>query len=130
MLKFLDRDRLTLLTIALGARAKGCGVIVVGTLPGIIIRHSTEGLGIQRAAGIGKHGHGLADPNALPIEIVLPTADLLSIIFLRQHQVSLYPGNAAARQQQQLRDAAGGNAAVLVEPVAAPFADGFDTGLP
>ncbi len=101
----------------------------MGALPCLLIRLCAKGGYIFGAAGEGEHGDGLADPDAVCFEVGLPGGDEGGVIFRGLDEVGLDPGDVAARVEEELGDAIGRQATVLVHGVAALLGDGLNTTL-
>src|SRR4051812_8166166 len=102
--------------------------MLVGALPGLVVRRA-EGLLIERAAREREHGHGLAHPDIVLLEMLLPLPDVSLGVVLREDEIGLYPGNALSRVDEEIADAIGGHAATFVELIATGVGDGLDAAL-
>src|SRR5579864_1443282 len=61
--------------------------------------------------------------------MLLPASYLPAIVFLRQDQVGLHPGDPASREKEKIGDAVGTDAAVLIELLAPFMSDGLNAAL-
>ena len=84
---------------------------------------------VARRAREREHGYGLADPDVMRLQVLLPAANLVPVVVLGQDEVGLDPGNAAAGVDEQFGQALGAHAAALVQLVAALVGNRFDAAL-
>src|SRR3954471_21914072 len=98
-------------------------------LPRLIIRHFTERLQVEWAAGEWEHRHRFTHPYIVLLQPLLETADLTFIVVFGQDQVRLHPRDTFARLDQQLRNAVCGHAAILVQLIATFVSDALDPTL-
>src|SRR5207302_2011467 len=104
---------------------RGC-VVVMGALPRPVINRPENFL-VHRRARVWKHWHRFAYPDARRFEPLLPGANHVAIVLLGENQVRLYPGNALARIDQELRQSVSRKPATFVQFVATFLRDGLNT---
>src|SRR5438045_877041 len=98
--KILNSRRMRLLNIAVIFFAEHASVIMVSAFPSLVVRWA-EHLRVQWRAWIREHRHRFAHPDAIFLQILLPSANLIAIVMVGKNEVRLHPRDALLCIDQQ-----------------------------
>src|SRR5262245_6949696 len=96
--------------------------------PGVIVRW-TKHVQVVGGAGEGKHRDGIANPYAACLQLILPPANVLSLVVFREDEIGLHPGNPCPGINEQLGKPVCAQPAALVQIVPPLLRDGLNAAL-